>query len=200
MVLEMRHLARGVDAIDPTTPGVLDAPRRHGPLHRRRRLRRHRDRRRLRRDHMQLSRITDASLDQVVVQQQDSLVRRRRALERDRQDREQHLAAAKPRQLVTQPLSAVDRVILEATLHEARRSRHVIVGTQRHHQEIRVVGRRIGSHLTASRVDREHCLLPERHTWLCQTPIRQPHSIAGLMIKKDVQLGEAQSECIVLVD
>jgi hypothetical protein len=82
---------------------------------------------------MQVTPVANPSLDQVVVQQQDSLVRCGRTLERDRQDREQHLAAAERGQFIPQPLSAVDRVVLKAPLHEARRGGQVIVGTQRHY-------------------------------------------------------------------
>jgi hypothetical protein len=78
----------------PTTLGVLDAPRRHNSLRRLRRPRLTPGSARLGTDHMHLSRVADPSLDQVVVKQQDPSYGAGGHLKRDRQDREQHLAAA----------------------------------------------------------------------------------------------------------
>src|SRR5215204_6488535 len=101
--------------IQPTYPPagrVADGAFRECLHNCRRGLRRNRDRRLHRADHIDLGGVSHSATEQIVMQQQGALVRRRRALERNPEDRDEHPAARKRLQDVTQPLGAGHGVVL----------------------------------------------------------------------------------------
>ena len=84
--------------------------------------------------------VADALLREVLVQQERSLERRGRALERLPEHRDEDPAAVEVVQRVAQPLGAGERVVLVAAFLEARRGGHVVVGAEGDDQEVGVVG------------------------------------------------------------
>src|SRR4029450_5037225 len=76
---------------------------------------------------------------QVFVEQQGALVWRRRALEWNSQDGDQHATAGERRQRLLQSLGAGDGVVLVTIIHEARGGRRVVIGAQRHDQDVWLV-------------------------------------------------------------
>ena len=95
VVLEVCDPCAGVDPVDPVSLRVRDPAFRHRLLERRADATgRDRDRRRLRGDHVEFAGVAESAGDESVVEEQHPLVRRGRALERDREDGEQHPAPA----------------------------------------------------------------------------------------------------------
>ena len=80
----------------------------------------------------------------MLVQQEGTLERGRRALERLPEDRDEHLAALEVGERVAQPLGAGERVVLVPALLEARRGGEVVVGAECHDDEVGVVGAGVG--------------------------------------------------------
>ena len=76
----------------------------------------------------------------MLVQQEGTLERGRRALERLPEDRDEHLAALEIGKRVPQPLRASERVVLVAALLEARRRGEIVLGAERHNDEVGIVG------------------------------------------------------------
>ena len=135
------------------------------------------------------------------MQQERALERRGRALvglaEDAQQDRpgpellEPHIA---------HPLGSGDRVVLEATLREARSRGDVVVGTERDDEDVRVVRACVGRHVASRRIDRGYALLAELDARLRESAVGDPHLRGISATEEDVELREPEGEGVVLVD
>jgi hypothetical protein len=134
------------------------------------------------------------------VEQQRALIGRRRAFERNPQDRNQHPPAGERRQDLTQALCAGDGVVLVTVLHKARRGGRVVIGAQRHDQDVGLVGAAVGDHVTGLRIDRRDLFLAELDPASRDVPIRVADLFAGLPAEQDLQLGEPEDERVILVN
>ena len=81
----------------------------------------------------------------MLVQHEGTLERGRRALERLPENRHEHPAALEVGERVAQPLGAGERVVLVPALLEARGGGEVVVGAERHDDEVGVVGAGVGA-------------------------------------------------------
>ena len=73
------------------------------------------------------------------MQEERPLERRRRALERLPEHGEEDLPAVEGIQDLAHPFGAGERVVLESAFEEARGRAHVVVRTESHDDEVRVV-------------------------------------------------------------
>ena len=105
-----------------------------------------------------------------------------------------------PNSRVAHLLGPGDRVVLEATFGEARSRGEVVVGAERHDQDVGVVRAAVGRHVPGGRVDRGHALLPELDTRLREQAIGDLNLHAVRAPEQDVELREAEREAVVLVD
>ena len=194
-------LARGgVQRGDPAVPHELDPPL--GELRQDRLGRRGRRRdRRAERDHdLDPDGVADTVRAQQLVEQERRLARRRRALERRAADADDRGARSERREQVADGLGARHRVELVAGLGQARRGREVVVGTERHHQDVRLVGAAIGRDAPPVGVDRGDGLLQEPDVRRRDLSVGQAHRRRGLLPEHHVQLREAEHERVGAID
>ena len=149
---------------------------------------------------MKVAALAYAACDKPVVEQQDRLVWRGRALERDGEHGQHHPAAAERRQFVAQPLGACDRVVLEPSVGEAGCRGDVVVCTEGDDDDVGVVNSSIGDDVPRPWVNRKHPLLAELHARRADLAVRDPHLFRVLAPEEDLQLGEAEHEGVVLVE
>src|SRR5206468_7163973 len=90
----------------------------------------HRDWARHRESRRHLHRVPDALLREALVQQEGTLERGRRALERLPENRDEDLAALEVGERVAEALGSGERVVLVPALLEARRGGEVVVGAE----------------------------------------------------------------------
>src|SRR5262245_64468530 len=76
----------------------------------------------------------------------------------------------------------------------------IVIGTERHDQEVRVVARRVGRYPPRVRIDRGYRLLREAHTRLEEATIRQAHRFERSASEHHVELGVAEDERVAVVD
>ena len=93
--------------------------------------------------------LPDSPLDELVVEEERALERRRRALVRLAEDADQDRPAGERGQRVAHPLGPGDRVVLEAALGEARRRVHVVLGAERDDEDVGVVRASVGRDVPA---------------------------------------------------
>ena len=160
----------------------------------------HRDRALHREGRRHLHRVADAALREVLVQQEGSLERSRRALERLPEDRHQHPPAIEIGQRVAKPLGAGERVVLVPASLEARRGGQVVVGAERHDDEVGVVRACVGGDSPCGRVDAGHRLLAELDAVLREVAVVELHLLGRLTAEHHLKLGEAEEESVVAVD
>ena len=140
------------------------------------------------------------SLREVLVQEERSLERRRRTLERLPEHRDEDAPAVELGQRVAQTLGPGQRVVLVAALLEARRGRHVVVRAHGHDQEVGVVDAGVGGHPPRDRIDADDPLLTELDAVLRDVAIRDPHRVGRLAAEHHLELGEAEMERVVAVE
>ena len=110
------------------------------------------------------------------------------------------LPAVEVGQRIAQPLGAGDRVVLEAARLEAGRRVHVVIGAQRHDEEVRVVGAGVGGDPPGGGVDAGHRLLAELDAVLVDVAVGQPHVVGRSPAEHHVELGVAEDERVVAVE
>ena len=136
----------------------------------------------------------------MLVQQEGPLERGRRALERLPEHRDEHPAALEVGERVAQPLGAGERVVLVPALLEARRGGEVVVGAERHDDEVGVVGAGVGGDAARGRVDARHRLLAELDAVLLEVAVVEPDLLGRLAAEHHLELGEAEEERVVAID
>ena len=146
-----------------------------------------------------LHRVADAALREVLVQQEGPLERSRRALERLPEDGDKHSPAVEIGQRVAKPLGAGERVVLVPASLEARRGGHVVVGAERHDDEVGVVRACVGGDSPRGRVDAGHRLLAELDAVLRDVAVVELHLLGRLAAEHHLKLGEAEEERVVAV-
>ena len=144
--------------------------------------------------------VAHAPGDEVVVQQQRALARRRRALERGAADADDGVARRERRDDAGEPLGTVDRVELVAALGQAGRGLEVVVGAERDDEDVGLVGAGVGRHAPRLGIDRRDRLLQEPHARLGDLAVRQAHRVAARAPEHHVELREAEDERVALVD
>src|SRR4051812_889929 len=97
----------------------------------------------------------------MVVQQECRFVRRRWAFEGHAEDCQQDVAALERLEPLVETLRAGHGVEVEAGFGETGRRFMVVVGTQRYHEDVRVVRARLGDDATCRRIDRSDVFSPE---------------------------------------
>src|ERR1700691_3742263 len=133
------------------------------------------------------------------MQQQRGLTWRRRALERRSADTDDRPTPLEVWEKFAQPLRAGDRVELVA-LGQPGRGIEVVVGTQRHDEDIGLMHAGIGGHTAGLGVDRGDRLTQETHTRLDDHTVGEAHRVQGRPAKHHVELGVPKDERVVLVD
>ena len=179
---------------------VLDVSRRELVEEALRDLRRDGNRRGHRRDDPDLRLLPDSPLDELVVEQERALERRRRALVRLGEDADQDRPAGESGQGVAHPLGAGDRVVLEPALREAGDRVEVVLRAERDDEDVGVVRALVGRDVTGGGVDRSDPLLPELDARLHEVPVLQLHGRRLGLAEEDVELREPERERVVLVD
>src|SRR5439155_15886888 len=96
---------------------------------------RDRNRSRHRADDASVDRVTDATVDEVIVKQERTLERRRRALEGLTEDSDQDLLGVEVRKHAANTYDSRDRVVLDAALFESGRGGEVVVRPERHDED-----------------------------------------------------------------
>ena len=195
-----RYPGRRVESVHSVPRRVLDAPLVEGTHDRFGRLRRHRHRRIHRTDHLDVGGVPHPTIDQILMQQQCTLERCRRALERDPQDRDYHPPPAKRWQRLGQPLCTRHRVVLVTVRDKARCGRRVVVGAQGDGQHVGLVSSAIGDDVPGFRIDRGNRLLAELHSRHRHVPIQAADLRPGATAEQHVQLREPEDERIVSVE
>jgi len=191
---------RRVELHDLLVPHILDAALGQGVEEALGELLRDRNRRRHRADGANLDRIPEAALDKVVVQQQRTLERRRRALERVTEDPDQDPPRVEVGEHSAHALRSSDRVVLDAALCEAGGRGEVVVRSERNDEDVGLVRGRVRRHSPLLRVDRVHPLAAELDAFLGDVLEAQLDLGRGLSAEQDVQLGEPEGERLILVD
>jgi hypothetical protein len=130
---------RGIDGGDHLLGALLDAAIGEPIPEHLRYSRGHGDGALHREGHRHLHRLADALLREVLVQEERALERRRRALERLPEYGEEDPPAVEGIQGLAHPFSAGERVVLESAFEEAGGRANVVVRTESHDEEVRVV-------------------------------------------------------------
>ena len=81
------------------------------------------------------------------------------------------------RKQLAHSLRAGDGVELVAALEQPRRGIEVVIGTQRHDENVRLVNATIGGHATSIGVDRGDRLAQEAHPGLRDLPVREAYGV-----------------------
>ena len=134
------------------------------------------------------------------MQQQRGLARRRRALERRPADADDRAALRERGQHLAQPLGAGDGVELVAALGESRRGVQVVVGAERHDQDVGLVDAAVGGHAPRLGIDRGDRLLQEAHAGLGDVAVREADRVGRRPAEHHVELRVPEDEGVVLVD
>ncbi len=198
-IRQLRRVRRRIDARDQVLGTLLDVSRGQALAEHLRDLEGDRDRTLHRKRRTHPHRLADAPLREVLVQQKCPFERSRRTLEGLAEDRDEDAPAVEVGQRVAQPFGAGERVELVAALLEARRGVHVVVGAERHDQEVRVVGAGVGRDAAGDGVDAGHRLLAKLDAVLVEVAVVQPHVVGCLPAEHHVELGEAEDEGVVAV-
>jgi hypothetical protein len=167
---------------------------------RRRGFGRRRDRRGERDHHADRHVAADTSLAQVVVEEHRGLARRGRALEGGPAHPDDRLAAAERGEHLAQGFRAGHRIELVAGLGEAGGRSEVVVGAERDHEHVGLVGPRVGRHTAGDGVDRGDRLLPEPYVRDREVGVPEPDGLGGLPAEEHVELREAEHEGVGPVD
>ena len=133
-------------------------------------------------------------------EQERSLERGRRALERMAQNRDQDPPPREVGEGVAQALGAGERVVLKPALLESRRRRQVVIRAQRNREEVSVVGALVRDHAPLQRVDRRHRRLAELDAFAGDVAVVQEHVVRHLPAEQHIQFGEPEVERVVSVD
>jgi hypothetical protein len=99
-----------------------------------------------------------------------------------------------------EPLGAFDRVVLVPRLVQAGCRARVQIGSQRHHQHVRVVRTPIGDRSALDRVDRHDGLPSEPNADLVDVPVVASDRFGRTLAEHHVELGEPEHERVALVD
>ena len=199
--LEHGLLGRHVQLDHPFLPDVLDVARSELVEEPLRDLGRDRDRRGHRRNDANLRLVPDATLDELVVQEERAFERRRRALVRLAEDADQDLSARERGERgVAHLLGSRDRVVLEAAGGEARSCCDVVLGAQGDDEDVGVVRASVGRDVSARGVDRGDALLAELDARLREPAVGDLHLGRVRMSEQDVELREPEREPVALVD
>ena len=161
---------------------------------------RHRHGLRHRRDDAERCAVAYPALDELVVEEERALERRRRALERLAEDREEDRPAVERRQRVAQPLGAGNRVVLVAALGEPRRRGDVVLRAERDDENIGVVLAGVGRDMARRRIDRRDRLLVELDPGLRDLAVEELQRCGLGSAEEDVELREPEREPVVAVD
>ncbi len=153
-----------------------------------------------RRDDADLGLVAEAALDELVVEEERALERRRRALERLAEDREEDRPAVERGQRVAQPLGAGDRVVLVAALGEAGRRGDVVLGAERDDEDVGVVLAAVGRDVARRGIDRRDRLLAELDAGLRDVAVEELRRRRLRPAEEDVELREPEREPVVAVD
>ena len=148
----------------------------------------------------QLYGVANPPLREVLVQEERSLERGRRTLERLAEHRDENASAVELAERIAQPLRPGERVILIAALRKARRGRQVVVRAHRHDQEVGVVRPDVGRHPARGRVDSHHGLPAKLDGVLGDVAVGQTHSVGRLAAEHHLELRKAEIERVVAVD
>ncbi len=132
------------------------------------------------------------------MQQQRRLARRRRALERRSTHADHDVPFGEVGQHLRKPLGAGRRIELVAGLRQTRRGLVVIVGPQRDHQRVGLVGGGVGRDRSCLGIDLGDRLTHEAHARLGDLRIRQPHRLGARAPEHHVELGEPEHERVAL--
>ena len=184
-------VARGVNSMSALGELVAEPLRDlvchwHGPRHRR--------------DDAERRAVADPALDELVVEEEGALERRRRALERLAEDREEDRPAREARQRVAQPLRAGNRVVLVAARGEAERRGDVVLRAERDDEDVGVVLASVGRDVPRRGIDRRDRLLAELDAGLRDLAVEELRRGRLRPAEEDVELREAEREPVVAVD
>ncbi len=144
--------------------------------------------------------VADSAGDELLVQQQDALAGRGRALEGCAADADDDAALREARNGVAHPHGALERVELVARLGQAGRCAEVVVGSQRDDQDVGLVRARVGRDAPRLGIDRGDRLPQQADTRLDEVAIRQPDGLGRLAAEHDVELRVPEDEAVGLVD
>ena len=111
---------------------------------------------------------------------------------------------ARPRENVgstfAQPLGAAHGVELVAPLGEPRRGVQVVIGAERHDQDVGLVNTAVGGHAPRLGIDRGDRLLQEAHAGLCDVAVCEADRVWRRPAEHHVELRVPEDERVVLVD
>ena len=155
---------------------------------------RHRNGRRHREGHANPRCVPDSPLHEHVVQQERTLERSGRTLERMPKHGNENRPRVEVRKNIMQPLGSRERVILIAALLEARRGRKVVLRSQSDDEDVGLVRVLVRSHSPVLRVDEAYALLTKLDPLLRDVAIAQTHIVRGLAAQQHIQLREPEME------
>ncbi len=156
--------------------------------------------RRHREGHPNVHGVPHSPLYQQIVQQERSLERGRRALERMAENRDQDPPPREVGEGVPQALGAGERVVLKPALLKSRRGRQVVLRPQRHREEVGVVRPLVRDDAPPQRVDCCHGLPAKLDAFVCDVAVVQEHVGRRLPAEQHIQFGEPEVERVVSVD
>jgi hypothetical protein len=101
---------------------------------------------------------------------------------------------------LAQPLGATHGVELVAPLGEPRRGVEVVIGAERHDQDVGLVNTAVGGHAPPFGIDRGDRLLQEAHAGLCDVAVCEADRVWPCPVEHHVELRVPEDERLVLVD
>ena len=134
------------------------------------------------------------------MQQQGSLAGRRRALERSPADADDCPAPRELRQHLRQKLGTFNGVELVSRLGEPRRGVQVVVGAERHDQDVSLAETGVSGHAARLGIDRGDRLLQESHPRFDDVAVRETDRVERRPSEHHVELRVTEDERIALVD
>ena len=199
-VVEYRNTALRVERGDAAARDELDPALGEGREERAGGVRGRRNRAWKRKHERDLALLANPVRRQIVVQEQRALTWCGRALERRSADADDRTTLREAGKHSGQPLRAGRGVELVASVGEPRRSVHVVVGPERHDQEVRLVGLDVGRHRSRDRIDRGDRLLQKAHSGLGEVAIWETSCFHRRPAKQHVELRVPEDERVALVD
>ena len=134
------------------------------------------------------------------MEEQSSLARRRRALERRSADAHDRAAGGERREHIAEPLRASGGVELVLARREPRRRREVVVGAECDDEDVGFVHAGGGRHAERVRVDRRDPLAQERDARLGEVGVGHANVLGGGAAEHDVELRVSEDERVARLD
>src|SRR5262249_55758199 len=134
------------------------------------------------------------ALDEVVVEEERALERRRRTFEGVAEDPDQDPPGVEVRHNVPHTLGSGDRVVLHPSVGESGRGRIVVVRSERDDEDVGVVGASVRRYVTALGIDRRDTLAAELDSLVSNVVVPQPDVRGRLPAEQYVELREAEAE------